>query len=50
MFDENKYYNQDSYFDGIPPEVQERHNRMTLEELELEIESEKRKCEEMKEW
>lgn len=40
----------ESYYDGISPEVSARHERMPLEELEAEIEEERKKCEEMKEW
>lgn len=50
MFDANKYYDQDNYFDGIPPEVTEHDAKLTLEELEVEIEAERKKCENMKEW
>lgn len=50
MFDKSKYYGQDRYYDGIPPEVKEFHKKMTLKELEAEIEVEKKKCDEMKEW
>lgn len=50
MFDASKYYNQDSYYDGIPPEVAEHDSKLTIEELEAEIEAEKRRCEQMKEW
>lgn len=38
------------YFDGIPPELSERHEKMTMEELEAEIENEKKKSEELPEW
>ena len=38
------------YYDGIPPKEVERHAKMTEDELNAEIEAEKRKCEEMKEW
>ncbi len=40
----------ESYYDGVPPEVSEHHSKMTLEEIEAEIEVEKKKCDEMKEW
>lgn len=50
MFDAKKCYNQDSYFDGIPPEIEEYNSKLTLEELEEEIEAERKRCEEMKEW
>lgn len=40
----------ESYFDGIPPEVAEHDAKLTLEELEAEIEVERKKCENMKEW
>lgn len=38
------------YYDGVPPEVSEKHSKMTLEEIEAEINEEKKKCDEMKEW
>lgn len=50
MFDAKKYYNQDSYFDGIPSEIEEHNLKLTLEELEAEIEAERKKCEKMKSW
>ncbi len=50
MFDAKKYYNQDSYFDGIPSEVEKHNSKLTLEELESEIEAERKNCEKMKCW
>lgn len=44
MFDARKYY------DGIPPKVEEHNSNLSLEELEAEIEIEKKKCDKMKSW
>ena len=43
----NDYYPNEKnwdYYDGIPPEVAEIHAKMTLDELEAEIEAEKARC------
>lgn len=42
--------NQNRYYDGISPEEKARHEKMTLEELEAEIEAERKKCDKMKSW
>ncbi|MBR1750837.1 MAG: hypothetical protein IJ740_08165 [Ruminococcus sp.] len=44
---EEKY---EHYFDGISPEKQAHFDSLTIEELEAEIEAEKKKCEEMTDW
>ncbi|MBQ1432415.1 hypothetical protein [uncultured Ruminococcus sp.] len=38
------------YFDGISSEKQAHFDSLTLEELEAEIEAERKKCETMEEW
>lgn len=40
----------DRYFDGISPELQQELDRMTPEEREASLEAEKKKSDEMKEW
>ena len=50
MFDASKYYNQDRYYDGIPPELAEHDSKLSLKELEAEIDAEKIRCEKKKSW
>lgn len=40
----------DRYFDGISPELQQELDRMAPEEREASLEAEKAKSDEMKEW
>ncbi len=40
----------DRYFDGISPELQQELDKMTPEEREASLEAEKKKCDDMKEW
>lgn len=38
------------YFDGIAPELEKHDLSLTPEQLEAEIEEEKKKCENLKSW
>ena len=40
----------DRYFDGISPELQQELDKMTPEEREASLEAKKKKCDDMKEW
>ncbi len=40
----------DSYYDGISPERQAELDKMSLEELEAEIEAERKRCENLTDW
>jgi hypothetical protein len=50
MVDAEKYYNQEQYYDGIPSKVAEHDAKLSLAELESELEVEEKRCDEAKSW
>lgn len=53
MILEEPYYmttEYEHYYDGISPELQKKLDNMTPAEREADLEAEKKKCDEIKEW